>query len=70
MVAGVRSVKFCNTTADRPIVASDEFQLKKPVIQLIAYARKVEMGMIHVLEVRGGLPVFMEIAGEPVVPSF
>jgi hypothetical protein len=62
----VRSVKFGNATANRPVVTSDEFQLTKPLIELFAYVRNVERGTIRSLEIRGGLPFFMEVADEPV----
>jgi hypothetical protein len=62
----VRSVKFGNSTPNRPVAASEEFQLMKPVIELITYVRNVERGTIRSLEIRGGLPFFMEIADEPV----
>ena len=62
----IRSVKFGNATPNRPIDEFDEFVLKKPLIELVTYVRTVEVGMILLLEVRGGLPFSMEIAEKPV----
>jgi hypothetical protein len=58
----VRSVKFGNPTANRPEHPSSAFDLKQEVVQLFEAVRSVDDGEIRVLEVRGGLPLCMEIA--------
>jgi len=58
----VRSVKFGAATPNRPAELSGDFQLKKETAQLFGFIRGVDAGEIRVLEVRGGLPLSMEIA--------
>ncbi len=58
----VRSVKFGNPTSNRPEHPSNAFDLKQEVAQLFEAVRGVDEGEIRVLEVRGGLPLCMEIA--------
>lgn len=58
----VRSVKFGNPTPNRPEHPSSAFDLKQEVAQLFEAVRGVDHGEIRVLEVRGGLPLCMEIA--------
>lgn len=58
----VRSVKFGKPTPNRPEHPSSAFDLKQEVAQLFEAIRGVDDGEIRVLEVRGGLPLCMEIA--------
>jgi hypothetical protein len=58
----IRSVKFRNPTSNRPLSGSVDFELKDQAAEFFAYVRTVEMGVIRVLEVRGGLPFAMEVA--------
>ena len=58
----VRSVKFGKPTPNRPQHPSNAFDLKQEVAQLFEAVRGVDDGEIRVLEVRGGLPLCMEIA--------
>src|ERR1039457_6920418 len=58
----VRSVKFGKPTPNRPQHPSNAFDLKQEVAQLFEAVRGVDDGEIRVLEVRGGLPLSMEIA--------
>jgi hypothetical protein len=58
----VRSVKFGKPTPNRPEHPSNAFDLKQEVAQLFEAVRGVDDGEIRVLEVRGGLPLCMEIA--------
>ena len=58
----VRSVKFGKPTPNRPEHPSSAFDLKQEVTQLFEVIRSVDDGEIRVLEVRGGLPLCMEIA--------
>jgi hypothetical protein len=60
--ATVRSIKFGNTTSNRPHESSGEFELKHETAQLFEFVRSIDAGEIQVLEVRGGLPFAMEIA--------
>jgi hypothetical protein len=62
----VRSVKFGDTTPNRPDNRSGEFELKQQTAQLFEFIRGVEAGEIRVLELRGGLPFTMEIASSRV----
>ena len=57
----VRGVKFgaAETTAGKP--SSIEFQLKAQVKEFFEYVRSVSAGEIRSLEVRHGLPFFMEV---------
>jgi hypothetical protein len=59
----VRSVKFGNTTPNRPSNMG-EFELKVQIAELLAHVRRIEAGSIRVLEIRGGLPFCMEIEDE------
>ena len=61
----IRSVKFGNATLNRPAQALRGFTLKREQAELLARIRDVANGLILVLEVRGGLPVSMEIAEQP-----
>jgi len=61
----IRNVKFGNSTPNRPSLESDEFELKNQAAEFFAYVRTIEAGVIRVLEVRGGLPFAMEVAGRP-----
>ena len=61
----IRSVKFGSSTPKRPSSESDEFELKNQAAEFFAYVRAIEAGVIRVLEVRGGLPFAMEVAGQP-----
>ena len=61
----IRSVKFGNATPNRPLSGSVDFELKDQASEFFAYVRAVEMGVIRVLEVRGGLPFAMEVADDP-----
>jgi hypothetical protein len=61
----VRSVKFGDATPNRPEGQSGEFQLAQRTAQLFEFVRSVDAGEIRVLEVRGGLPLCMEIVDEP-----
>jgi hypothetical protein len=63
----IRSVKFGEATPNRPSEGSAPFELRKQFAELFEHVRRVERGLIRVLEVRGGLPFFMEIAEE--IPS-
>jgi hypothetical protein len=56
----VRGVKF---GSEDPAArrASDEFELKRQVVELFEYVREVDAGEIRCLEVRHGLPFSMEI---------
>lgn len=58
----VRSVKFGKPTPNRPEHPSSTFDLKQEVAQLFGFVRGVDAGEIRVLEVRGGLPLYMDIA--------
>ena len=57
----IRDVKF--GTIDQPhSTKSEEFALKRQVADLLEYIRSIDSGEILVLEVRGGVPVFMRVA--------
>jgi ParB-like nuclease domain len=60
----VRSVKFGTTTPNRPDEVSGEFELKQETAQLFQFVRSIKAGEIRVLEVRGGLPLAMEVAND------
>jgi hypothetical protein len=60
--ATIRSVKFGNVTPNRPPSGSAEFELKNQAAEFFAYVRTIDVGVIRVLEVRGGLPFAMEVA--------
>jgi len=61
----IRSVKFGNATPNRPLSGSADFELKEQASEFFAYVRTIEIGVIRVLEVRGGLPFAMEVADDP-----
>jgi hypothetical protein len=56
----VRGVKFGSEDATSRMT-SDEFQLKRQVIEFFEYVRAVDAGKIRYLEVRHGLPFSMEV---------
>jgi hypothetical protein len=56
-----RTVKFGTATFNQPANGSEGFELKKEVIELFAHVRRTDIGVIRVLEIRGGLPFAMEI---------
>jgi hypothetical protein len=60
----VQSIKFGDSTSNRPDKPSGECELKLQAAQLFAFIRGIEAGEIRVLEVRGGLPFTMEIAND------
>jgi hypothetical protein len=57
----VRCVKFGSEHAATFPATSEEFQLKRQVIELFEYVRGVAAGKIRCLEVRHGLPFSMEV---------
>jgi hypothetical protein len=57
----VRGVKFGSEDAATSRTPPEEFQLKRQVIELLAYVRKVDAGEIRTLEIRHGLPFSMEV---------
>jgi len=59
----IRSIKFGNATPNRPPSESVDFELKNQVAEFFAYVRAIDTGVIRVLEVRGGVPFAMEVAG-------
>jgi len=61
----VRSVKFGSASPNRPLPRSADFELKDPAAEFFAYVRTIEVGVMRVLEVRGGLPFAMEVADYP-----
>jgi hypothetical protein len=61
----IRSIKFGNATPNRPLSGSADFELKEQASEFFAYVRTIEIGVIRVLEVRGGLPFAMEVADDP-----
>jgi len=63
----VRSVKFAGEESTVPRMSSDEFTLKRQVIELFEYVRAVESGEICCLEIRHGLPFSMEVKHGPSV---
>ncbi|MBM3739849.1 MAG: hypothetical protein FJW39_29145 [Acidobacteria bacterium] len=56
----VRGVKF---GSEEPAVhrTSDEFELKRQVVEFFEYVRSVEVGEIRCLEIRHGRPFSMEV---------
>jgi hypothetical protein len=60
----VRSVKFGNTTPNRPSRKAD-FGLKGQITELLAHVRRIDAGLIRLLEIRGGLPFCMELVDQP-----
>jgi hypothetical protein len=61
----IRSVKFGSPNPNRPLQRPADFELKDPAAEFFAYVRTIDVGVIRVLEVRGGLPFAMEVAGHP-----
>lgn len=57
----VRSLKFGNATSNCPFVRCSEFDLKRQAAEFFTYVRKTDVGLIRVLELRGGMPFSMEI---------
>lgn len=58
----IRSVKFGNPTANRPVSEPADFELKDRIAELFGYVRSIDAGFIRVLEIRGGLPFSMDLA--------
>jgi hypothetical protein len=56
-----RSVKFGNAIPNRPPSEPVDFELKNQAAEFFAYVRTIEVGVIRVLEVRGGLPFCMDV---------
>ena len=63
--ATVRGVKFGSEESAGPQVSSDEFELKRQVVEFFEYVRAVDAGEIRCLELRHGLPFSMEIEHRP-----
>jgi len=61
----IRSVKFGNPTPNRPVLGSADFELKDQAAEFFAYVRSIEVGIIRLLEVRGGLPFCMDVTSQP-----
>ncbi len=61
----IRSIRFGNSTPNRPVGALPGFTLKSEQAEFLGRIRAVGTGVILVLEVRGGLPASMEIAEQP-----
>jgi hypothetical protein len=58
----IRNVKFGNPTPNRPLTGRSDFELKHQVAEFFALVRTINAALIRLLEVRGGLPFFMEIS--------
>ena len=65
----IRSVKFGNATPNRPLSGSADFELKDQATEFFAHVRTIAVGVIRVLEVRGGLPFAMEVADHSTVQA-
>jgi len=61
----IRSIRFGNSTPNRPMETLCEFTLKNEQAEFLGLVRSVSSGVILALEVRGGLPASMEIAERP-----
>jgi hypothetical protein len=61
----IRSIKFGSTNLNLSMCAAAEFELKDQAPEFFAYVREIDVGVIRVLEVRGGLPFAMEVADHP-----
>ena len=61
----VRTVKFSGATPNRPRWKPAEFELKDCVAELFRQVRAIDSGLIRVLEIRGGLPFYMDISQPP-----
>lgn len=61
----IRGVKFGSGDEVTSRTRSNEFQLKRQVIELFEYVRSVDSGEIRCLECRHGLPFSMEIEHGP-----
>jgi hypothetical protein len=59
----IREHKFGGDNGPRPELAIDDFLLKRQVVELFAFLDELQDGVIHVLEVKHGLP-FRVIVGE------
>jgi hypothetical protein len=57
----IRSVKFGNATPNRPPSESADYELKDQTAEFFGYVRTIDVGVIRVLEVRGGLPFCMDV---------
>lgn len=59
----VRTVKFGADNGPRPERDAADFRLKATVIDLFAEFDRLGSGVVERLEVKGGLPFAMEVAG-------
>jgi len=57
----VQAVKFGSENTVTSGTPTDDFQLKRQVIELFEYVREVSAGEIRTLEIRHGLPFSMEV---------
>ncbi|MGA7411272.1 MAG: hypothetical protein WBW33_12350 [Bryobacteraceae bacterium] len=60
----VQLLKFVAAETDA-YEESAEFELKKPIVELFAYIRRIDEGKILCLEVRRGVPFSMEVEHRP-----
>ena len=64
----VRDVRLGSEPAIQKNQCANDFELKRPVVELFEYVRSVVEGEIVCLELRRGNPVSMEIAYRPEAP--
>jgi len=57
----IRLVKFPGPSGPRPEVASEDFALKKEMLEFFQYLDRLKDGRIARLEIRDGLPFRMEV---------
>ncbi|MFN7994892.1 MAG: hypothetical protein U0Q18_14900 [Bryobacteraceae bacterium] len=60
--ATIKMVKFGPVTCNLPVNASSEFDLKSEVIEFFDHVRSIDRAEIKHLQIRGGLPFYMELA--------
>jgi len=60
----VRTVKMAGSNGPRPEARSEDFVLKREVINLLEYFDRLGGGVVRVIEVKHGLPFIIEIEEE------
>ena len=61
----VREIKFVSENGPRTELTSDDFLLKRQVIELLEFLDKLQDGVIDVLEIKHGLPFRMIVTEVP-----
>ena len=60
-VLAVRTIKLDGDNGARPEIALEDYQLRSETVRLVKHLVAMERGLVKTVEIRHGLPVFVEV---------